>query len=357
MAKPVDSASPRAGTIPRVAIPSVALPLHQRLCVHRKTICLTCDSNAIEASHQEDEAGLLSWRLDNIVLTHCCDQGLTLGFKADHTARTRDGLIRLIQVLAPAKTADRLRLHNSLEPLDSTAIHLVGMAQEIITCVGGQSMAFIPYSAVGYNPARHPPHLRFDLDSPAGSILGPVVATLRSELDDLRENEAQAVAAGLAGLLRGLIAALPTRSRAQQTPADARRAAIISYIEQNLSDPALGIARIEVALGTARSTMFRDFERHGGVEHYIKRRRLEQAFIVLAHREHTGIADLSQRLGFSSRNHFSRVFSAEFGCRPSEVRCRAAIPEVNSGQVYGRSAEAAAKLETIASWLSDIRRH
>jgi hypothetical protein len=243
--------------------------------VHHKTLCLICETNTTEAAYHQGEARLLSWRLDNIVLTHCCDRGLALGFKADRPAGARDGLIRLVHILSPSKAADRLRLDSSLEPLDSTAIHLVDMAQEIITCVGGQSMAFIPYSAVGYNPARHPPHLRIDLDSAAGNILGPVLATLWNELDELRENEAPAMAAGLAGLLRGLITAVPTRARARQTPADARRAAIVSHIEQNLSDPALGIAKIEAALGTARSTMFRDFERYGGVEHYIRRRRLE----------------------------------------------------------------------------------
>jgi AraC-like DNA-binding protein len=261
--------------------------------------------------------------------------------------------------LVPAKAVDRLRLDSSLEPLDSTAIHLVGMAQEIITCVGGQSMAFIPYSAVGYNPARHPPHLRIDLDSPAGSILGPVLNTIWNELDNLRENEAPAIAAGLAGLLRGLITDAPPRARARQTPADARRAAIVSHIEQNLSDPSLGIAKIEAALGTARSTMFRDFERHGGVEHYIKRRRLEHAFITLAHchEAHGSIAEISRRFGFSSRNHFSRAFSAEFGCRPRDVRPRAAIPAVDPDPTNRKDAEAAAKLETIASWLTEICRN
>jgi AraC-like DNA-binding protein len=81
------------------------------------------------------------------------------------------------------------------------------------------------------------------------------------------------------------------------------------------------------------------------------------AFITLAHweRAHGSIAKLSRRLGFSSRNHFSRVFSAEFGCRPSDVRDRASIPEFNTAPINGKSAEATAKLELIASWLSDIR--
>jgi AraC-like DNA-binding protein len=326
--------------------------------VHRKSLCLLCEADSANAGRDGEDARLLSWRLDNIVLTRCCDRGLALRFNADHSEQARDGLIRLIHVLVPAKAMDRLRLKGSLEPLDSNAIHLVGMAQEIITCVGGQSMAFIPYSAVGYNPARHPPHLRIDLDSPAGSVLGPVLTTLWNELDDLRENEAPAIAAGLAGLLRGLITDVPARARAHQTATDARRAAIVSHIEQNLSDPALGIAKIEAALGTARSTMFRDFERYGGVEHYIKRRRLEHAFITLAHWEqaHGSIAELSSQLGFSSRNHFSRVFNTEFGCRPSDVRSRAAIPAVASDPANKKDSEATAKLETIASWLTEIRR-
>lgn len=359
MAKPIDSGSTRAGTIPRVAIQASSLPSDRGLCVHRKSLCLLCEADGTNAGCEREDARLLSWRLDNIVLTRCCDRGLTLRFNADHSARARDGLIRLIHVVVPAKAVDRLRIDGSLEPLDSAAIHLVGMAQEIITCVGGQSMAFIPYSAVGYDPARHPPHLRIGLDSPAGSILGPLLNTLWNELDDLREDEAPAIAAGLAGLLRGLITDVPTRARAHQSPADARHAATVSHIERNLSDPSLGVATIEAALGTARSTMFRDFERHGGVEHYIKRRRLEHAFITLAHwpEAYGSIAELSCRLGFTSRNHFSRVFRAEFGCRPSDVRGRASTLDIDASRGHGQGGQVAAKLEIISSWLVEICQH
>src|SRR3546814_14949123 len=76
----------------------------------------------------------------------------------------------------------------------------------------------------------------------------------------------------------------------------------------------------------SRSQLYRQFERLGGVQHYVRQRRLRQCLLALCNPLYAGqrIADIAYERGFSDEAHFSRLFRADFGISPRAARQAAA---------------------------------
>lgn len=93
-------------------------------------------------------------------------------------------------------------------------------------------------------------------------------------------------------------------------------------IDERLMDPDLDAASLMQALGLSRSSLYRAFQAVGGVNAYIRQRRLQLARDVLAAR--TGprptVGEVAQSHGFASDSHFSRAFRAAFGHSPGALR-------------------------------------
>jgi AraC-like DNA-binding protein len=93
------------------------------------------------------------------------------------------------------------------------------------------------------------------------------------------------------------------------------------FVQANMLDPDLGAASLQRELGVSRSRLYRLFEPHGGVVHYIQHRRLLDAYAALADpNDHRRILDIAEERGFTDGAEFSRAFKREFGYSPSEVR-------------------------------------
>src|SRR5699024_2851857 len=107
---------------------------------------------------------------------------------------------------------------------------------------------------------------------------------------------------------------------------DPRLREVVSYIEDHLDDPGLGVDRLQSAFCVSRATLYRMFSEIGGVARFIRRRRLLAARQYLRRRPDLGITWLLYELGFGSERQFQRAFQAEFGVSPSEwrERCKAA---------------------------------
>jgi len=93
-------------------------------------------------------------------------------------------------------------------------------------------------------------------------------------------------------------------------------------IEARLLDPALDATDLMRTLRLSRSSLYRAFRSVGGVNAYIRRRRLEHARDVLVQR--TGprptVGEVAQSHGFASDSHFSRAFRKAFGRPPGTRR-------------------------------------
>ena len=92
-------------------------------------------------------------------------------------------------------------------------------------------------------------------------------------------------------------------------------------IEQRLGLPSLSTASLCQRLGVSRSTLFRLFKDDGGVQTYIRRRRLERVRMALAEPlRGDSVSNLAYRFGFSDSSHLTRLFKATYGETPTAFR-------------------------------------
>ncbi len=89
----------------------------------------------------------------------------------------------------------------------------------------------------------------------------------------------------------------------------------------------LSVADITVALGVSRSTLYRLFERDGGILAYDRVRRLRAAHRAMCNPLNTStLGELAGRYGFRDQAALLRSFRKAFGYSPSELRQRHAVP-------------------------------
>jgi AraC-like DNA-binding protein len=94
----------------------------------------------------------------------------------------------------------------------------------------------------------------------------------------------------------------------------------VAYIERNLTSRALTPASVAEAVHVSRSTLYRMFSASGGVNRYIVRARLDQAWRTLADPGRARrISEVAFGAGFQSEAHFCRAFRRAFGITPGGV--------------------------------------
>ncbi|GAB2564379.1 helix-turn-helix domain-containing protein [Dyella jejuensis] len=101
---------------------------------------------------------------------------------------------------------------------------------------------------------------------------------------------------------------------------DEARESIMVYIDQHLSEGNLGALRLQQVFGISRAQLYRQFAELGGVQHYIRNRRLQAVLRELCDTPQCSITDIIERYGFSSERQFQRAFRARFGTTASQVR-------------------------------------
>lgn len=162
------------------------------------------------------------------------------------------------------------------------------------------------------------------LRSGAAAMLGPHLLGLRAAVPELTEEDGPPLARSFLDLLSVAVAS----SGRGAAPASGRRPAAVlaarAEIERALGSPSLTIANLCRRLGLSRSSLHRLFEAEGGVQAYIRDRRLEAARRALADPTNAEpIYALAERLGFSDAAHLSRLFRARYGLTPSDHRAEA----------------------------------
>ena len=119
---------------------------------------------------------------------------------------------------------------------------------------------------------------------------------------------------------RDAVVELPTRAIPDASAADIEKRAR-HEIEQRLGLPSLSAASLAERLGISRSTLFRLFKEEGGVQSYIRGRRLDRVKTTLDEPlRHESISDLAYRFGFSDTSHLTRLFKATYGATPTAYR-------------------------------------
>lgn len=132
---------------------------------------------------------------------------------------------------------------------------------------------------------------------------------------------AQAVAMLCSACLRGKVADRP-HSELQTS------IAIRQYIEKNLGSPGLNAETVAARFGLSRATLYRQFSAEGGVQRFVRERRLLWAMKMLTQPGPSGrprISTVAYTTGFSDEKTFSRAFKRRFGFLPRETEAGHAI--------------------------------
>jgi AraC-like DNA-binding protein len=178
----------------------------------------------------------------------------------------------------------------------------------------------IPRQRIDTRPFDRGPALLWRSGSPKGRLLGNALQTFWSELPVARAEDAKSLAAGLTGLINGLLSTHPddeARDAINQATVDA----IQAFIKRHLDDLSIGTATLCRTFACSRARLYRLFRPYGGVERYVRNQRLERCFHELsrAHATHGRISRIATKWGFENPSHFHRMFKTRFGIAPSDV--------------------------------------
>lgn len=100
-----------------------------------------------------------------------------------------------------------------------------------------------------------------------------------------------------------------------------RRRAIQMFDASIARGEALDVAQVAAAIGVSRSSLYRAFAEMGGVQTYMRHRRLDRLYAALRSGEANSrtLQDVVHRSGFSSVAQFKRDFRDRFGFSPAEI--------------------------------------
>jgi AraC-like DNA-binding protein len=174
----------------------------------------------------------------------------------------------------------------------------------------------VPSDAIGQQLIRG--------DSVCGRILRGLLLELGRSTARIGLAETEPVIRAAATLVAGGVH--PQRGEPVEDLAVVRAAtttAIRNFIERMATSPErLTTAALCRRFGVSRATIYRMFEPHGGLVHYIRDCQLRSGLQVLlspAHRRRR-IVDIALQHGFANESSFIRAFRRRFGLTPGEVR-------------------------------------
>lgn len=201
---------------------------------------------------------------------------------------------------------------------------------------------------------RRNPVITWAADSPQARLLAPTLRHAFENLENASQEEADTYAAGITGLLDGLLTG--DRGLLQQKYHERDRfESMRRYLVQNLADPKLAVDHLCRHFHCSRATVYRLFQQEGGVASFILRQRLQRCMQELGRMgtAHRGFFDaLAQSWGFSSRASFARQFKAHYGISPQQAMEASRISgrqgQLEPGAIYWRDAH------RVSQWLTKM---
>ncbi|WP_185969872.1 helix-turn-helix domain-containing protein [Rhizobium straminoryzae] len=266
---------------------------------------------------------------------------------------TEDGLDHLvITCLLSGRARWRSDRLARLEPGDCGFCDLASPLA-LRTTGGTQALHFIiprlalPASVAPLVPIRE---RRFAAGSSPALLLQGLAATLLRALAAPAPMELSAFSRPLMDLM-ALILGPAGKDAGTAAHADLRRR-LRRHIQDNLASDGMTADSICADLRLSRSQLYRQFEGEGGVETYIRRRRLARSLQMLSDPAcaERRIGEIAYEAGFADEAHFSRLFRQHYGLSPRAFRKSGSVaPALPIGS--GNSQDASA---TFARWLRQL---
>ena len=180
--------------------------------------------------------------------------------------------------------------------------------------------------------SRSPPltaHL--NLSRGLGRIAVEFCSTLALEGANLDPQSRARLGEQFMDILALAISAEPDRRPSTESCVQSGRLLLVkNYIDEHLSDPDLSLGDIAKKNGVSLRTLHQLFHPMGmSASEWLRTRRLQRCYDLLTspQNERKTITEIAYSMGFSSSSHFSNLFRAQFGLRPSDVRGPSFAPE------------------------------
>jgi AraC-like DNA-binding protein len=307
-------------SIPKVRFDTGLMPNDQAFEVWQTILDEFYDVVPTRSAEQLHFAAALDmWKIDGMTLT----QGSFTPQRFVRTAKRarRDGLDNYTILL---HSRGKWRADASGNPIESAQgrLCLVDFARPLVSDVTHNDSITLSMPREVLDsvlPARNLHGLV--LDGPQVGLLSDFLVSLTRRLPDLGAQEAPLIAAACRDLLAACLAPSPEMAERAKPQLDAlglRRARQI--IDANLHRPDFGTDDLRLALGVSKATLYRMFQRYGGVHEHIRARRLARARVLLAASNRRGrVAEAARLCGFTSDAHFSRAFRDAYGCSPRDA--------------------------------------
>jgi AraC-like DNA-binding protein len=167
------------------------------------------------------------------------------------------------------------------------------------------------------------------LGGAAGRLLAEHLLSLVHHLPAIEEKAAPAVIQATVNLIAASFASIISQGEPRSAASARHRARV--HINQNLTLQDLSAETISRKLAMGRSALYRAFAPFGGVQAYLRKRRLEAAHALLVDpKEQRSITEIAYAFHFVSMSHFSRAFRSRFGYSPRQARQGAGqLPNAN----------------------------
>lgn len=209
-------------------------------------------------------------------------------------------------------------------------LHLIDMSQRYVSQKerARSRGVLIPHTAVGYSPGQDPAYVSIDMLSAEGRLLLSAHELITSMTPDASDEET----AVLSGAFIDLVSRIMLRRHSQYETSEGnsvRPHDIKEFILSNLHRRDLDANLLMETFSISRSALYRKFTYQGGIERYIRDRRLDRCFFELAGKERARgrVAEVARRMNFSDSKVFNRAFRRRFDMSPVECM-RAYPPEV-----------------------------
>ena len=317
----------------RVVFDTKTLAAGQRGDAWREAICEIYLQVDCVAEKQKDYAGFVrEARFGDVTLTDTLCSPQSIHRYAHHTAHF-----------------DKDCYYFGIEHLGEVNISQAGSSFPLRTGIGTLYYANEPYSLRCYVKSRQfwaelpreafnrrfdsgrPPLLTsVDLSRGLGRIAAEFCSSLAQESGHVDETSRELLGEQLMDILALALDGEPGRQSADEKGVQrARLSSIKASIESNLGDPKLSPAAIAKQNGISLRYLHQLFRlTDASVSEWLRFRRLQRCRDLLASPQNANqsITEIAYRMGFSSSSHFSNLFRAQFGVRPSDVRGASVAP-------------------------------
>lgn len=200
-------------------------------------------------------------------------------------------------------------------------LHIIDMSRRYVSDKASSRSRgiLIPHAAVNYCPGVDLPYASICIRSPMGRLLVAAHDLMTSAASTASSEEIAALGDAFTELVGRFML-----GRNTQAPDDASHRIdggdIRDFILSNLHRPDLDATLLMREFAMSRAALYRRFSSVGGVDRFIRNRRLDRCFLELVGKRYQRgkVSEVSRRMNFHDAKSFNRAFRRRFELSPSE---------------------------------------